>query len=197
MNQVTNLIQWKNLTQEQKDGHDFENYKYEVQTIQGMSDVFVEANHYDRRNNTREKVFRLVIEHDKWYTYSLRDASEDCSKTVKGSEFFYPDKAICLRPAKPDEIPVAKEKTLEQKIKEEWDDKEVVMLEPENGMLRIVKNIGGCEYDSPHVFAQSMKGFHKYVYELLSGKLELNTRPIMPGVLPTLQPVAVLFEGVK
>ncbi|MCP4988594.1 MAG: hypothetical protein GY928_21840 [Colwellia sp.] len=186
MNQVTNLIQWKNLTEDQKAEFDFENYKYEKQVAYNWE---VMPNKFTACMD--DAVYRLVIEDDKWYTYFSEKFSE--KYTVKGSEFTNPDGAICLRPAKPDEIP-QQEKTLEQKIQEKWPDKEVVMLTPENGVLRIVKKIGGFEYDRPHIFAQSVKGYHKYVYELLSGKLELNTRPIMPGVLPTLQPVAVLFE---
>tara|TARA_R100000808_G_C2153015_1_gene162836 strand:- start:3951 stop:4514 length:564 start_codon:yes stop_codon:yes gene_type:complete len=183
MNQVTNLIQHKNLKQEQKDDFDFENYDY---VYQGRDDCWYTG------EASGEHVHRLVIVDDKWYTRTDDDGQQ---LTALGEDI---DKAtieyaLSLRPAKPDEIPQP-EKTLEQKIQEKWPDKEVVMLTPENGMLRIVKTVEECEYDSPHVNAQSMKGFHKYVYELLSGKLELNTRPIMPGVLPTLQPVAVLFE---
>ena len=188
MNQVTNLIQWKNHTDEQKADFDFENYKYYWQTSSG---VFLSCDKSDF--SLSANVYRLVIEDDKWYVMVEYDGMKVYKDMLKGSAIRSPEKYTNLRPAKPDEIPQP-EKTLEQKIQDKWPDKEVVMLTPENGVLRIVKKIGGFEYDRPHIFAQSMKGFHKYVYELLSGKLELNTRPIMPGVLPTLQPVAVLFE---
>ena len=188
MNQLNNLIQWKNLTDEQKADFDFENYRYTIQTPTNTK--FFDFDQKGRPYGITDfgSVYRLVIEDDKWYTYFSEKFSE--KYTVKGYEFTNPDGAICLRPAKPDEIP-QDERTLERKIEDKWPDKEVVMLGSEDGMLRIVS----FEYDRPHIFAQSMKGFHKYVYELLSGKLELNTRPIMPGVLPTLQPVAVLFES--
>ena len=184
MNQVTNLIQWKNHTDEQKKDFDFENYKYEWQTSSG---VFIACAKSDFSLSVN--VYRLVIDHDKWYTYSIGESS----KTIKGSELARPHKAICLRPAKPDEIP-QQEKTLEQKIQDKWPDKEVVMLTLEKDMLRIfLRNIGGSEYDRPHIFAQSMKGFYKYVYEQGNDLISsLKTLKSWKG--KTLQPVAVLFE---
>ena len=78
MDQVTNLIQWKNLTDEQKADFDFENYKYEFQNG-------VHWNYIQTKTPYDHCVYRLVVEDDKWYTYSLRDASEKYSKTVKGA----------------------------------------------------------------------------------------------------------------
>ena len=187
MNQVTNLIPWKNLTQEQKDDFDFENYRYTVQTPTNTK--FFGFYQKERPTSITDfgSVYRLVIEHDKWYTYS----SEEFSKkyTVKGSEFVNPDGAISLRPAKPDEIP-QQEKTLEQKIQEKWPNKEVDILYPKFGLLCINHN----NQNRTHILAQSMKGFYKYVYEQENGILSPSTRTTLPWKNKTLQPVAVLFE---
>lgn len=184
MNQTTNLIQWKNLTQEQMDDFDFENYKYE---FQGFLDWNTHAG-----IPKRSRVYQLVIEYDKWYTYSTKNLIGEIIKTVKGSEFVNPEEACECRPARPDEIP-QQEKTLEQKIQNKWFDKKVVILSSENGMLRIVKTIEECEYDSPHVNAQSMKGFYKYVYEQ-DNDLIASLKTLKSWKGKTIQPVAVLFE---
>lgn len=180
MNQVTNLVQWKNLTQEQKKDFDFEDYKYEYQGEHNWWLPHAGICKFER-------IYRLVIEDDKWYTGFINGELVTCL----GSCFDGLNPEI-LRPAKPDEIP-QQEKTLEQKIQEKWYGKEVVMLEPENGMLRIVKTVGACEYDSPHVFAQSMKGFYKYVYDL-GGELIADRKPTGDAGNKTIHPVAVLFE---
>ncbi len=194
MNQVTNLIQWKNHTDEQKKDFDFENYRYTVQTPTNTK--FFGFHQKQRPVSITDfgSVYRLVIEDDKWYTYFSEKFSE--KYTVKGSEFTNPDRAICLRPAKPDEIP-QDERTLERKIEDQWPDKEVVMLTPENGMLLIVKTIEECELDSPHVNAQSIKGYAGYVYDLsvfIGGDIVMRNHPSATINGSILQPVAVLFE---
>jgi len=181
MNQVTNLIQHKNLTQEQKDDFDFEKYDY---VFQGKDDFWYTG------EASGECVHRLVIVDDKWYTRTdddgqqLTTLGEDIDKaTIKY--------ALSLRPARPDEIP-QDERTLERKIEDKWPDKEVVMLTPKNGILRIVKR-GSFEYNLSHIFAQSMKGFHKYVYDQDNDLIKsLKATKNWKG--KTLQPVAVLFE---
>ncbi len=193
MNQVTNLIQWKNLTQEQKDDFDFENYRYTVQTPTNTK--FFGFYQKERPTSITDfgSVYRLVIEHDKWYTYF----SEEFSKkyTVKGSEFVNPDGAISLRPAKPDEIP-QQEKTLEQKIKDKWSDKEVVLLKHDAmDVLRMVSNDSSC-FSSSHTICRSIKGFYKYVYDQ-DGDLIKSLRSVKSWKGKTIQPLAVLFEEVK
>lgn len=188
MNQVNNLIQWKNLTQEQKDEFDFENYSYEVQKIGSIETGWF----YKQTAQTFGKdVYRLVIEPERWYAVT---GPYDHTFLSPGTEItlFY-GSYNSIRPARPDEIPVAKEKTLEQKIQEKWPDKEVVILSSENGMLRIVKTIEECEYNSPHIFAKSMKGFYKYVYEQ-DNDLIASLKTLKSWKGKTLQPVAVLFE---
>jgi len=190
MNQVTNRVQFIHLTPREKKKFDLNGYTYQ---------------RYDTGSHTWENfdslgfasldVYRLKIEDDKWYTVAAAGIKDGRPFTTLGSQLESYNLYRILRPAKLEEIPVAKEKTLEQKIQEKWPDKEVNLLKWRDvdgyNMLNI--HLSDKTY-LLHTHAQSMKGFHKYVYELLSGKLELNTRPIMPGVLPTLQPVAVLFE---
>jgi hypothetical protein len=192
VNQVTNLIQWKNLTQEQKDEFDFENYKYGVQAPTNTT-FSVPVTHKERPTTITDfgSVYRLVIEDDKWYcTNSNCDPQlgKDINRMGAGT-FQY------LSPARPDEIPQP-EKTLEQKIQDKWPNKEVVILTPENGMLRIVKKIGSFEYDRPHIFAESMKGFYYYVYQRPSDKSFFkHIKPTYPcDDEKTIRPVAVLFE---
>lgn len=181
MNQVTNLVQWKNLTQEQKDGFDFENFKYEVQRLTNGVDFYTSIVSMNGEANY-EKVYRLVIEPDKWYTGFINGELVTCL----GSCFdgLNPE---TLRPARPDEIPQP-EKTLEEKIQEEWPDKEVVMFGWSSA------NIWGWTTGNKteHIKAQSMKGFAGYVYDFEEG-YKINSRPIWPNT--TMQPIAVLFEG--
>lgn len=190
MNQATNLVQWKNLTQEQKDAFDFENYRYEFQNGISWTEV-IPTNPRIKRNSN--ELFRLVIEDDKWY-YCKRSV---CIRVYLGKEVLQSNHKYCkvLRPARPDEIPQP-EKTLEQKIQDKWPEHGVVMLVPENGILRIVKNVGACEYDAPHIYAQSMKGFYKYVYVNEGGGLYIEREPTdyCENTGKTLQPVAGLFE---
>ncbi len=92
---------------------------------------------------------------------------------------------------------VMQERTLEQKIKDKWPDKEVVMLKYDNSNVLCMECDAECGSD--HIVAQSMRGFHTYVYQ----------RPQDDSFFPdtkavycwnefiTLQPVAVLFEAQK
>jgi hypothetical protein len=182
MNQVRNLIQWKNLTQEQKDDFNFENYEYQFLSEYEWTNSTVirgESAGYDL-------VYRLVIEDDKYYVYEDGGREE----VFKGDEPYLVDTKL-LRPARPDEIPQP-EKTLEQKIQEKWPDKEVIMFGWSSA------NIWGWTTGNKteHIKAQSMRGFHTYVYQ----------RPQDDSFFPdteaifcwneflTLQPVAALFE---
>ncbi len=189
MNQVTNLIQWKNLTQEQMDEFDFENYWYEWQTGSGVFCTCAKSDF-----SLSDNVYRLVIEDDKWYAMPEYDGMGVYKDIVKGSDIKSPEKYINLRPARLDEIPQP-EKTLRQKIQEKWPDKEVVVFGWSSA------NIWGWTTGNKteHIKAQSMRGFHTYVYQ----------RPEDDSFFPdtkaiycwneflTLQPVAVLFEAQK
>jgi len=198
VNQNTNLIQWKNLTEEQKADFDFENYKYVMQYSHETVWTNPRTPVIEPGKNPNA-VYRLVIEDDKWYTC----VSEDAVETIKGSEFSNPDKAICLRPARKDEIPKS-EKTLQERIQEEWPDKEVVMLEWEYKGRILQINRFNCYHW--HTSAQSMKGFKGYIYddeELLSISgdddflLTINPLEELGDGSAPIHPVAVLFEAKK
>jgi hypothetical protein len=136
------------------------------------------------------RVYRLVIEDDKWYTYSTKNLIGEIIKTVKGSEFVNPEEACECRPARPEEIPQP-EKTLEQKIQDKWPDKEVVMLAYTGKPQELKFPVGTL--DRYHFAAQSMKGFYKYVYEQ-DNDLIASLKTLKSWKWKTIQPEAVLFE---
>lgn len=190
MNQFNNLVQWKNLTDEEKAGFDFVDYKYEVQRLTNGVDFYSSIVSMNGEANS-EKVYRLVIEPDKWYAMPDPDGLYVYKDILKGSDIKSPEKYTNLRPARPDEIP-QDERTLERKIEDKWPDKEVVVFGWSSA------NIWGWTTGNKteHIKAQSMRGFHTYVYQ----------RPEDDSFFPdtkavycwnefiTLQPVAVLFE---
>ena len=194
MNQVTNLIQWKNLTEEQKADFDFENYKYKAQTANGWEDYssFTYLSSDSVVTQREQLVFRLFIEEDKWYF-----CEGVYKKPILGKDLYCEDFNVFsenLRPAKPHEIPV-KEKTLPERIQEKWPDKEVVMLEFDaNDCLQFAS---GHYLGQIHCTAQSMKGFFRYVYEYGDGELTLFHEPLDVLDDKTIQPIAVLFEAKK
>lgn len=182
MNQVTNLIQWKNLTQEQKDEFDFD-YEYHYQG--------------ERENTVSwwiphaglckiERVYRLVIEDDKWYWIEDDNGEQACLGEFINQKDI--TKALILRPARPDEIP-QQERTLEQKIQDKWPDKEVELLKwhSKHGSKRRWVGSFGL-----HTKAQSIEGFAGYVYDFDHG-LDFSAMPCAETDI-IIQPVAVLFE---
>ena len=199
MNQVTNLIQWKNLTEEQKADFDFENYKYEFQMFD-----WVPKRGSDIAN---DRVYRLVIEEDKWYFCKGIYKKPIQGKYLICENFKYKKLKVFenLRPAKRHEIPKPKEKTLQERIQEEWLDKEVVMLEmtdPNNSIanhefLSLVDYFYENSIPIAHYHAQSMKGFFRYVYDFGDDGFFLDREPTDGDSLKTIHPVAVLFEAQK
>jgi len=111
MNQTRNLIQWKNLTNEEAAGFDFENYKYEFQhgldwILKTNIDLPING------DSTNQCVYRLVIELDKFYytddgidSPSVDLGSNLIKWDIKGSNEFTFKKSTVVRPAKPSEIP--------------------------------------------------------------------------------------------
>ena len=69
MNQTTNLIQWKNLTDDEKAGFDW-SYKYKFQFNRSW-------NNYQPSNPCDNDVYRLKIEPDKWYYLVHGDGSTE------------------------------------------------------------------------------------------------------------------------
>lgn len=106
MNQVTNLIQWKNLTQEQQDEFD-SSYTYEYQ--KEHSSDWVIALNPDFSDFCGELVFRLVIKDDKWYYWVWEGESfiKLGSQVVEMHRGGY----STIRPARPNEIPHKEENT--------------------------------------------------------------------------------------
>jgi len=101
MNQTNpHFTQWKNLPDEQKAEHDFDNYKYEFQHSSGYwLNIHVPPLDHNL-------VIRLVIEPGKWYF--LEESDGFTSYVIKGSEISPINTWPILRPARPDEIPERK-----------------------------------------------------------------------------------------
>ena len=191
MNQNTNLIQWKNLTDEQKADFNFEGYKYEFQMFDWVPK--------QGSNIANDRVYRLVIEEDKWYFCKGVYKKPILGKYLICENNKYERLKVFenLRPAKLHEIPKPKEKSLQERIQEKWPDKEVVMLFWEEGALRVKRPIERETYNLYHCTAQSMKGFFRYVYEYGDGELYLFHEPLDVSDDKTIQPVAALFKANK
>ena len=186
MNQVTNLIQYKNLSDEQKAEFNFEGFKYERQVAydwEVMPTKFTSP--------VDDRVYHLVIEPGKYYYIEDKHGFD-----VRCTDI--PINAPILRPAKTSEIPKP-EKTLKERVEEEYPDFEVVIFEERHflgfeGSIPFGGNLGTVEF-WPHTTAQSMKRFYKYVYrsKMLTPEdngFYLGDNPRHLGELP----VAALFE---
>ena len=104
MNQTTNLIQWKNLTDEEKAGFYFENYKYEFQhgldwILKTNIDLPING------DSTNQCVYRLVIEPDKWYYCDWINVKSEVLKGLDLAAFNTVADIKTVRPATADEIP--------------------------------------------------------------------------------------------
>ncbi len=97
MNHATNLIQYKNFTDEQKDELDFEGYRYERQGRVTEWYPVIEA------PQCGDGVLRLVIEDEKFYYVEESDGIT--TKVLKGSEMSPINTWSVLRPARADELP--------------------------------------------------------------------------------------------
>lgn len=180
MNQVTNLIQWKNLTEDQRKEFNFKDYQYVSQHGEMWMHCAFESS-YEGRPGT---VYQLVIEEDKWYV--VEETSVVAGNTI----------ALCakydgIRPAREDEIPKDEPK-LEEEVKEEFPNCEYVELDWHGTDWCIVR--GGIRV---HTSAQSMKGFFTYVYENERGWFTRNSPTCSNGTgFNALLPVGALFvEG--
>lgn len=184
INQVTNLIQWKNLSKEDQAGFDFERYKYEWQ-----SETIWESVNWAPLKPNSNGVYRLVIQPDKFYYME----GENGTEIIKGGSIDNRDRKVSsvIRPATSAEMP--KPATLEDRVVAEYKDFEVSMLEWNGSFLDYI-----CEgVDFPHTQAQSMRGFYKYVYEFgdfLSISIDPTTiHHYGDGEDETITPIAALF----
>lgn len=115
MNQVTNLIQFKNLSKEQQAGFDFENYSYEGQDSGHGSEntKFTKILPCGKTKGMAHRVYRLKIEPEKFYYARVKTIPNTrLDTTVKIGSEFSDDfiKACCdFRPATPDEQPKTEE----------------------------------------------------------------------------------------
>ncbi len=200
MNQTTNLIQWKNLTDDEKAAFDF-SYQYERQLNgHGTDWLMCSRNHQSAKVKADgDTVYRLKIEPEKWYYCEVKTVPNGrLENTIKLGEHLTGDfiqACHIVRPAKPSEIP-KQEPSLEYRVKAEYGGYEVVILEWDKRDLWTMENHGCFDAAYLHTTAQSMKGFYKYVYEIEDGKFKLSTLASGSRNGKTVQPIAVLFEKV-
>ena len=137
-------------------------------------------------------VYRLKILPDEWYYCELDTDHGIADYVFKGhslkNDF---SNYTVLRPITTNEIP-KKVKTLEDRIKETYPDKEVVMLTKEQSYWGLWRNPHGPFQQ--HIMAPSLTGFAGYVYErgdnLWMGRNPIDTNNDLELILP----VAVLFD---
>jgi hypothetical protein len=189
MNQVTNKIPYGLLSEEDqaqlcgeaktRGMYEYYNYNARAWSITADNKLFAS-------NST----YRLIIKEDEWY-YVESIQGRGLILTGRELEGRITGGYDTLRPATAEEIEAAKPKelTLEEKVKAEYPDYEVVMLDW-NSLNRWVMPNGYL-----HIDAQSMKGFYRYVYQDPDGDWDTSTLTTMMwdnGI--TLQPIAVLFN---
>ena len=90
-----------------------------------------------------------------------------------------------------------KEKTLEERIKEKWPDKRIVMLNWDDDIDTGERCLFIGSTTKYHIVAQSMNGYDDYVYQLKDGGLVSVNSVTMSEYGEILHPVAVLFEVKK
>tara|TARA_R110002020_G_scaffold56890_2_gene156989 strand:+ start:835 stop:1413 length:579 start_codon:yes stop_codon:yes gene_type:complete len=179
MNQVTNLIQFKNLSDEQKAEFDFESYEYEFQ-------FFDEQTHWDRLGNVKYEdpvaVYRLVIQPEKWYYVAASGIRDSKPFIAIGESLEAYSVYRILRPATAEEIPKP-EKTLKERVEEYYAGCEVLMCyeSERTGFWSI--HTGTAELG--HTCAQLLKsrGFIDYLYED-NGMFTRCDAPTMKGEFP-------------
>ncbi|MEE9351675.1 MAG: hypothetical protein V3U78_05400 [Thiotrichaceae bacterium] len=137
MNQATNRIIWKLLTEKEKSGFDW-SYQYKF--------FFKKSwNYYEPSKPHDEDIYRLKIEPEKWYYFE-----GERSGVVTGSDITAQDINMLknLRPAKPSEIP-KQEPTGKQlvgllcRVCDSGDVVEYAKIEEVEGILEAT-----CEYET-------------------------------------------------
>jgi hypothetical protein len=176
MNQTNpHFTQFKNLSKEDQAAHDFRGYKYEKQVAydwETMPKAFTAP--------MDDRVYRLVIEPDMYYYIeSIQVHFIKLGKDLKTTHNW-----LTLRPATEAEMP--EPATLEDRIKAEYGDYDVVMLDWDVSNCRLI--MAGTYL--LHIEAQSMRGFYKYVYEDGNDGFYIRSTPIGHD---SDQPFAVLF----
>jgi len=92
------------------------------------------------------------------------------------------------------EYRIKKEISLEDRVKAEYGDFDVVMLEWEEGEFLTLKT-GNVIKDNCHIYAQSMKGFAGYIYDFDKQGLDRDFEPIWPqNQVKAIQPIAAIFS---
>jgi len=197
MNQATNLIQWKNLDEDQREQFDFYHGVYEAQ-FPGNSKGWRDCSKQQSRESVvkchGDTIYRLKILPDEWYNidydieYGGNEISLGCN--INGGKDNYKSLSIrVIRPAVPHEIPKPKPKpTLLERIEEKWGDKRVIMLYWMNDYLYLKRT----PQEFGHIHAQSMKGFEGYVYDYHGLERMIKATRVDPEGIST--PVAVLFN---
>lgn len=190
MNQTQNRIQNMNLTPDELADFNFDQYQYQFRDHKAESGW---TNHKGLIHPGQ--VYRLIIQPEKWYYTGLVGADESCLETgiIKGDDIIANASDYdFLRPATEAEIP--KPATQEDRVKAEYGDYDVVILEFDEpdidgvSLLCVMHNRSTVS----HVLAQSMKGFYEYVY-FDGSEFYTYREPTDELAGKTITPIAVLF----
>jgi len=195
MNQITNKVPYGLLSKEEQaqfSGEAKNRGMYELYRSCGWSESITDMDF------VIDGVYRLIIKDDEWYWV---DDGDVWAGAVLG-ESLRPEAIECydiLRPATLAEIQAAKPKveSLEDRVKADYGDYEVVML-------TVKKGTGWLSYDFSgmnrvcHITAQSNPGFQGYVYEDGHYEFRVSLRPVHGAPIPVggtgpVYPIAVLF----
>jgi hypothetical protein len=190
MNQVTNTTQYKNIPEEEQAGFDFEGYRYEIQnSFNGVAFSSPSLAVVPFPNG----VYRLAIQPDKYYYIEWPcDEPEIRSGNDIMAELAI-DNATLVRPATEAELPEPKPETLEDRVKAEYPDYDVVMLEWGKGEdSDLLLMVSSKRSDWVHVMAQGMKGFYRYAY-FEDGRFSTYIGPSDVKTGQTVLPIAALF----
>ena len=196
MNQVTNKVPYGLLSKEEQ-----AQFSVEAKT-RDMYEMFDSGEEWTGTAHgggfCKWFAYRLIIKDDDWYWV---DDGDVWAGAVLG-ESLRPEAIECydiLRPATPAEIQAAKPKveSLEDRVKAEYGDYEVVMLFWDTDDTLCIK-VRKPKIQMYHACAQSRKGFYRYVYEHPDGVCDTSTVPALESRKGfTILPIAVLFTKEK
>ena len=190
MNQVTNRVPYGLLSEEEQAQLSAEAKNrgmYELYWSGGWSESITDMDF------VIDGVYRLIIKDDEWYYWGIGTGGA----IIAGKDIEHQliiNSLDILRLATPAEIQAAQPKveSLEDRVKAEYGDYEVVMLEWSRINVWSIQSRQGLV---SHAIAQSMKGFYRYVYENPEPDKSLChlIEPVWLCDYEPILPIAVLF----
>ena len=188
MNQTQNRMPFGLLKKDEQ--ADFvNNYESNYAKYLGNNDWIMLHDGYDMQDN---EVYQLKIDPEKWYHCDGEIAiGKDLINAHEAGFYQYSEYEV-LRPAITYEIP-KQEKTLKERIEEEYSNYDVVVFEwGDTQGVEVLKFDRGRAAYLRHSTAQSIRDFAGYVYEN-KDQFDIDARPCFLTNEMEL-PVAVLFK---